>query len=291
MPKDTVKQKEKSEPKSQLDLAREAGNTWTFEGKEYELFVVNKQGGIAIPFVEDNETVAIGSAIFAWDDKDTMLDAVNYESRDETIDDKTKRRANDAVKLNAELFHNIVQSGTWTDIIDGERQPEVFLSRTEMLETEEETQSAFISNWLDKFHISLHVSKDESRLARLLKKTQDNVFFLCKVGDKEKPRHALLLEFKKPSLEVRREMRLKRTPERTEGNGKVILNYPDTRHFRLTQAQKHFVGAQGVSLLEPGNPFDPSVTEHIKTFKANFNPIWMMLLGEHLFAAFDNTGK
>lgn len=288
--KATEKQKD-TKNKSQLDLAREAGNTWKHDGKEYELFVVNKQGGIAIPIVEGNDVVAISSAVFQWDDKETMLAAVQYEMREETIDDKTKTKGNDAVKLNAELFHNIVQSGSWVDLVDGERQPPIHLPRTEMLDTEEETQSSFIRNWLDNFHIQLHVPKGESRLARLFKKTQDNVFFLCTIGDKDNPAHVLLMEFAKPSLEIRREMRQKRTPEKTVENGKTIVAHPNTSHFRMQQAQKHLVSVQGTSLLEPGNPFDPTVAEHKKTFTANFNPIWMMMLGENLFAAFDNTGK
>jgi hypothetical protein len=279
------------ENKSQLELAREAGNTWEFEGKEYELFVANKQGGVSVPIVPETEVVAYASAVFAWDKKDDLLDALDLEIKEVLIEDSRKTDTADITALYAGVFHNTAQSGFWTEIVDGEKQEPQFLSREQMLKADEEIQASLIRNWIDSISISVYKKPGETNIDAFFNKTAKNKYILAKIGDKKNPKHVLLFEFKSPSLEIRRELKQKRNAETKDENGKTVRIYPNTSHFRMKQCANHLVSVQGVSLLEPGKLFDATSESDKKTFLANFNPIWQVYLTDALFASFDTTGK
>lgn len=278
-----------------IDNAREAGNTWIHNEKEYELFLVNGKGGVGMPILdaETNEPAVIVNAEFAWENSAPFMEHLEYGLHDE-IDPHTgaiKSKADNVRRRNAKLFRTLLQSGSIIEIGEtGERSEPQPFTRSELLDMLElEHQADLIDAWLESVTIKRFTPKGVSRINSIFR--VDKIFFTVSIGDSDNPRHVILLEFDKPSVDARRDyedkaaVREKDTENGTVKNWLVIDN-----EYKFRFARKYFVGAKGVSIGDVGVPYDGS-DAHREAFRKGFNPHLWVRLADHLANAFNNAGK
>lgn len=276
---------------------------WEHGGKQYPLFLVNGTGGIGMPIIDPvsrDKQIGMISAEFAWESSEPFLDHLDLE----TIDKATARggewteRENESLMLkNASLFAATVQRGSSVDFDEfGERKPEVPKTRAQMLTYRKPVQSDLISLWINECHIERYLPSGESSIDAFLSNPSE-IFFTMKIGDYENPKHLLLFEFTAPSDDAISAY-TKDSFKRGQ-NEQRDWKFTRDNELRLRFAKKYFKSVSGVMLGPKGQIefddkelalFDANNPDSVKQFKSNFNPEWMIYLGEELAGAF-NLGK
>lgn len=284
---------------AQLDLlkeAREANNTWKFQEKEYELYLVNQTGGIQLPIKDDeNKTTGFVGAEFSWNEAMDVLEAIDYDPKEENDIQKgvSRTRSNNANILLSRVFRNTVQRGVLIELDDlGERMEPIELDHDGIIEaTEQEIHASLVFEWLNRFYVTRFFEKGASKFKALIK-AQDSIKFIVRIGDLENPRHLLLMEFAAPSKDARRDYEQRvRDRERTQDGNTVTNHIIIDNEYKLQFAKKYFRDVQGVTLNDIATPFVAADDNHVKAFKKGFNPVWWVTLADKLVGAFDSTGK
>jgi hypothetical protein len=294
------------EPDPQRETAREVGNTWEFEGREYAKFVVNRTGNIAIPIMspaDRTKRVAVIAADFLWDSDEPfieMLDLDVQDIRDNRGDKSVERRSANMVQQNAKLFRATVQRGWFTKFEDGELGPESPRTREQMLAYAPELQSDLVDLWLSKFQVERHFIDGTDDIESLLSEPQ-NIWFKCKIGDPDNPAHVLLVKFTTPSAEARRNYENDTfTPVSKQEGEKTVQTYYVNHKAKLRFARKWIASVDGAVLAKDGEiDVDTvdfrSISELDKTslfnFRDWFNPVWMVQLADKLKDSFSLAGK
>lgn len=293
---DGVEQPNETKIDTQFEKAKEIGNTWKFEGKEYPLMVINGLYHSGIPIVHPNDNKHVANLIgdFLTEDSEVFFEHLDVERKQifSAKDDFTKTVQKNLTKKNESLYNAIVQSGVLQKLDeDGEIKEEITKNRQQMLSYPQEYKSALITEWLNNFHIERYFPEGEGDAVDALLNPPTSVWFLVKVGDKQKPAHLLLFEFNAPDDEARRTLEDKAFNMSWKDNttGRVTnIDIDYGAKFRF--AKKYFAKIDGVSIEKPSNPFDGS-KEHITSFKTNFNPHFWIRLADMLMDAFAYTKK
>lgn len=279
----------------QLELAKQAKNTWNFKGEEKELWLINSQSGAGVGIIdpETKNVLGILSAIFAWEDSTPFMEFLDFGWKDVTnlSTDETTEQMDNKVVRNCKLFRTILQSGSVQEINEiGEKLEATNYTPNEFLEIiDQEYQSALIDQWLNSFIITRHFDSGEGRLKNILK--ADTLKFKIAVGEPDKPRHIAIVEFNKPSYDARRDYEdkassLVKEQQGTQVTKTIAINNP----YKMRFAKKLFSNVQGVSLVEIGKPFT-GTPEEVQLFKQHLLPILWVRLADAIMNAFQNTGK
>lgn len=275
---------------------------WNFEGKNYDLFLANRTGGIGMPIADPNDktrTLGVLAAKFIWQTSEPFLNRLDIETIDKASnhDDWTERENESLMLKNAKCFSELVVAGSTTDYDDlGEAKPPREKSRQEMLNYRKPVQSDLLSLWLGEFHIERYLPEGMTAIDALLSNPTE-IYFTCKIGDYNNPRHLLLFKFDVPKDEALSDYQTN-TFKRGQNQG-GDWRYARDNERRLRFAKKYFLSVQGAMVAPPEREeFDTNdisiVTENdeasLAVFKKNFNPDWFIRLGEELAGCF-SLGK
>lgn len=279
--------------------AKQQNMVWTYEGKEYPLFLADKTGNVVIPLKDGDTKLGYVGANFHWEKAEPFLNHLDMERRSvRNLDDgETQDEKRDFRRQNIKLFGDTCRDGFVIDINeDGTESPENFQSYEDMQEFPLEIRSALIDKWLGSFYIERKFEKGGSKILSLLKKNS-TVSFIGKVGSRHNPAHLILFELNVPNEDERvaydeyvYEIRRK-TEQRRET---TIVEIDFTR--KLQYAKKHLISAQGVAVNVAPKGQEPeykTVTDAttLKAFKDSFNPEWFMSLADALQDTFNIVGK
>lgn len=275
---------------------------WEFEGRTYELFLVNRTGAVGMPIMNPRDkTKAIGAikAEFMWQSSDPFLDRLDIETIDKAAQhsDWTERENESMMLKNARCYSEIVQCGESIQYDElGEVKSVTRKDREGMTAYRKPVQSDLISYWLREFHIERFLPEGMDALDALLSNPEE-LHFTCKVGDYDNPQHLLLFRFKTPTddaISAYQGDTFKRR-QNTEGDWKHTR---DNEH-RLKFARKYLVSVSG-AMIGPAESFEfddsklivvkDSDEESLTLFKKNFNPDWLIRLADEIAGAF-NLGK
>jgi hypothetical protein len=287
----------------QLDIARAANNTWTFEGKEYAKYMANRTGTIGTPIIHpvSNKKVGILIADFAWSEAQPFLDHLDLKLKDErnVREEVTERKRANLRLQNANLFDATVQQGSIVKLDEfGDQSEPILKKRDAMLAYPPEIKSEAVDTWLGEFHIEryFHPGTDE---VELLLAEPESIWFTAKVGDYKNPAHMLLFEFSTPSPDARRNYENDTfIPGSKNERNKITTYYFVNNKAKLNFAKKYFKSVSGAVLGKDGEievdtadlkPIQDAET--VKQFTKAFNPYWWIQFADAIAGAFSIGGK
>jgi hypothetical protein len=279
---------------------KEKSFTWEFEGKTYDLLLVNRTGGIGMPILNprDKKTqIGILTAEFAWQNSAPFIDRLDIETIDKANehDDWTQRENENMILKNSTCFSEIVVRGSAIDIDEatGERKAEVKKTRDQMLAYRKVVQSDLISNYLREFHIERWLPDGMTKLDALLSNPTE-LFFTIKIGDYKNPRHLLFVETAVPTDDAI--TNYKSDTFNQSQNEEGDWRYKRNNEKRLRFGKKYIRSVKG-AMLGPAEQFEfddsqirtiePTDDKAMTDFKANFNPDWIIKIAEEISGAFD----
>ena len=276
-----------------LTQAREANNTFQFEGREMELFVARGEAQVATNiFRNGKETGAQLVHRFKWIDADPFVKRENsFWTNLQRVGRRQEQKIQTAhqVTVNAELYSSIVQSGILIEgIVNGEPQ-ERQLSREQMLEHARlypEAVSEAIEAWLDAGKIERY---DNSELSfDFLFKAEDVIKMLWYMGPRDNPVVAVVFSFKAPSSEERKRYDEAVQSMETKRQGELSTTTIEENFTKKVQyGGRLLMGIEGSAYETEGNLPNLNDPKQRETFITLFNPIWFGDVVEEMHASFD----
>lgn len=274
-------------------------HVWTFEGRTYDLLLVNRTAGIGMPILnpKDKKTpIGVLNAEFAWQDSEPFfarLDIATIDKANEH-DDWTQRENENMILKNAKCFSELVQSGSAVDIDEvGERLPEVRKTRQQMLSYRKVVQSDLVGLWLREFHIERWLPDGMTKLDALLSNPTE-LFFTIKIGEYRNPRHLLFIETDAPTDDAIGNYKTDTFNQSQNEEGD--WRYKRNNEKRYKFGKKYIRSVQG-AMLGPVEAFefdesqlrtiDKGDDKALEEFKRQFNPDWLIKIGEAIAGAFD----
>jgi hypothetical protein len=262
---------------SQLELAREAGNTWSFEGREMEMFVADGKMKVAVEVTdrktqEPNGNVLIHS--FAWEKNDPFL---IRESKLKTTMRRVGRNTaqemetEKSITANAELYRAVIQEAVMiVPVGNGETREETF-SREQMLEFARfypETASEAIETWLESWHFEL--IDEETGSFDWMFSAASVVKVFGWLGDKVNPAAAVVLTFKSPPSEKREKYEEEKQRIKTRRISDLnIMEVSESFIKKLQYGGEHLQSVEGVAIGEISVVYTEKLKEKFITL---FNP-------------------
>lgn len=279
--------------REQIEAARAAGNVWTFEERELEMFVANGYIESATDILDPKgeETGAIMIHKFAWT-KETPF--VNRERAFKTslrrVGRNTKQniKTTQSVPANAKLYADTICGGIIRQTINGEAV-DIEKSREDMLEFARhypESASEAVEAWLESASFEL-----------LDERTGDNFDWMFQnlpvkrvlwyIGDRSNPIAAAVLTFNAPPSEER--SKFDEEVQNIDSDKKGDVNFAElTESFprKLQYGQKFLQSVEGIAVEAEGVNYAPEFKQKFITL---FNPIWFVEAVEVMHESFTFT--
>lgn len=275
-----------------LRAAREAGNTWEFEGRELELYVARGEAQVATSIMEpgsDRDTGAMLVHRYRWEKADAF---VEREDSFKTTLSRVGRRVEQKIDTthlataNGKLYREIIAGGTIVSPpVNGESAREE-LTREQLITFSElypEAASEAIETWLDASKVTSldRVKGDFS----FLFKTPDMINTLWYMGEREAPVAAVVFKFKTPSSEERAAYDDSVQKIETKRRGDVSsTDIEENFRKKISYGAKHLIGADGVAFGEEGKTFDGT---NLERFILLFGPIQFSDVVDNMHSTFD----
>lgn len=274
--------------------------TWQFEGKTYDLLLVNRTGGIGMPILnpKDKKTqIGILTAEFAWQKSEPFINRLDIETIDKANqhDDWVERENANMILKNATCFSEIVMRGSAIDFdpATNERLPAVKKTREQMLSYRKVVQSDLLGMWLRECHIERWLPPGMTKLDALLSNPTE-LFFTMKIGDYQNPRHLLFLECDVPTDDAISNYKSDTFNQSQNEDGDWRYKRENEKRYRF--GKKYVTSVQG-AMLGPAEQFEfePSLLtvmqkgddKALAQFKQDFNPDWIIKLAEQIAGSFD----
>ena len=292
----------------QLEAAKNSGNTWEFEGREYSKLIVNRTGNIGMPVFDPSDKskqIGILIADFLWENDEPYLDLVDYDIRDEALGRETQKSVSkmaDIPTLNCQFFQSTVQRGFWIDVNeDGEQSEPQPLTREQLLnDFAPEVHSRLVTLFTDRFFVERYYPAGPPKGMELLKEPTE-LFFKCSVGSPDNPAHVMIIECDVPSPQARKEFRDNLAVRENEqrGDTKITRLYINDS-VKLKFVRKRIISVKGAVLAPSGQVevddkdlLDIAVSDAVslKRFANDMNPEWLMKLCNELLGAFNFAEK
>lgn len=281
-----------SQNKFQIEAARKANNTWTFEGRELEMFVARGEAEVAVNVFDQAKTVETGVTLvhrFAWTAPDAFVIRENsFKTNLSRIGRRTEQKINTAhlATVNSEFYKSIIKSGKL-------RIPEVNgkadvneLTQDQMIEHANiypEAVSEAIETWLDAADIA-RFDKIGSDFSFLFK-VPDSVKILWVLGKREAPVAAGVFTFQAPSAEERAKYEESVQNIETKRRGDVSSTDIEENFLKKVQyGGKLLLDVEGIAVGEEGVKYDKALKEK---FIVLFNPIWFGDVVDVMHSTFD----
>lgn len=276
-----------------LDAARAANNTFTFEGREIELFVARGEAKVATNIYRNGkETGARLVHQFRWQDADPF---VRRENSFWTNLQRVGRRQEQTIKtahqvtVNAELYSSIIAGGTLIEgSVDGEPVTRE-LSREQMLEHARlypEAVSEAIETWLDAGKIERYSEKDLD--FDFLFRADDVIKMLWYIGPRDAPIVAVLFSFKAPSSEQRKAYDESVQSMETKRQGDLSTTTIEENFTKKVQyGGRLLIAVDGVAYQGEGQLVNLGEPKQRESFITLFNPIWFGDVVEEMHSSFD----
>lgn len=279
--------------KSQLDLAREAGNVWTFNGREIEMFVARGEADVPVSIVNpatQDETGATMIHRLRWQ-KDapfikregafkTTLRSVG-RSKEQDVD------TTQLIPVNKDFYAELIEGATILAPKGNGEFNEIEKLRDDMLNMARlypESASEVIESWMDAATIKLLGEEDGDSFDWMF--TERNVIRAqWTLGDPENPVAAAIISFKSPTSERRDQFDDDVQKIKSEKKGDVkIAKLSESFVKKLQYGAEHLVKVEGIAVGEEGVTYTDALKQKFITL---FNPIWFVECVELMHESFD----
>jgi hypothetical protein len=281
---------------TQFEKAKEIKNTWVFEEKEYPLLVINGIYNVGIPIYHPvtKKHVANLVADLSTDDTEAFFDHMDMDFKRiyNSKEDITTSEQDNLNKKNDDLFKATCQGGLLIKLDeDGDEKSREVKSAQQMNAMPREYKSQLILDWLNHFYIERYFPEGEGDAIDAILNPPETIYFKCGIGEMKNPVHTLIFEFSAPNQDQRSALETKAVTthyrDTSEGRTTFIeIDYPAKYRF----GRLNFKSVQGVSIEEPGNPYNGS-DKHKIAFREKFNPHFWIRLADSLMDAFSYQKK
>ena len=285
---------ENSAERTQLELAREVGNVWTFEGREMEMFVAEGKASVGVDVLDRASQQPSGATVihnFGWDRKDPfIIREQSLKTKLKSVGRQTRREVDQTsvVAPNARLYEAIVQSGE--QILQGlDDQPQIeSLSRSQMLEMAKnypEFASEAIESWLEGWHFEV-ITEDKGSLDWIFAApTVVKVFGW--IGLRSIPDAACILTFTAPTASKREKYEEEVQKINSDQVGELkIAEVSESFIRKLQYGEQHLQSVEGVAVGAPGIAYSDKLKEDFITL---FSPLAFVEAVEKMHESFSFT--
>lgn len=281
------KEQTSDQPKSQIELAREAGNTWTFKGKDFEremeMYVAD---GKAFPQTEvmNRETGLPSGALMrhhlAWSSPSAWI------ARESAFKTQLKRlgRSQDQeidtahlVTVNSDLYKEVVADGILLVPQGNGKFEEQQISREQMVSFANlypEGASEAIETFLEQWHFSLFDNSVNMNF-KFLFEASEYVRVLALLGsrDPQLAKRAGVFTFKTPTSETRRDYDQAVNRIKSKKQGEVsIAELEENFMAKMRYGTMHLVDVEGIAVGAPGVRFNKEDRVQVQKFIEAFCP-------------------
>lgn len=264
---------EKTE-KTQIELAREAGNTWDFNGVEKEMFVADGQAHIGVAIIDPKTRQPSNVTMIhnlKWEKNDPFLiREQNFKTVLKSIGKSTEQEINttNLTEANAKLYAEIVQSGEMIIPAGNGETSTKEISRAELLEFARlypESASEVIETWFENWHFE--VVDEENGSFDWLFQAKSVVKVYGWIGDRENPLREVILTFKAPTSEERSRYENERQIiKQNRISDQKIAEVRMSFIKKIQYGKAHLFGVEGIAVGAPGVKFTNELKERFITF-------------------------
>lgn len=262
---------------TQIDLARDAGNTWTFDEKEMEMYVADGTAAVAVAILDRKTRQVNGVTMvhhFKWEKNDPFLiREQDFTTKMKTVGRGTEQEIDttNMTEPNAKLYAAIVQSGVMIIPRGNGETEEKEVSRTQLLEFARlypESASEVVETWLDGWHFEV---MGEEECFDYMFEELPTVKVFGWIGNRDNPVKAVILTFTSPSKEERTKFEDERQIIKSDRIGDQ--KFAEVRQSFIKQYQygrKFLKDVHGSAVGAPGVKYTPELKDRFITY---FNPI------------------
>lgn len=287
LPEETVE-------KTQLELAREAGNTWVLEGRELEMFVAEGRASVAVDLLNRQTRQPNGETLihnFGWEKNDPFIvREQSLKTKLKSVGRNTKQEVDSAsiVAPNAKLYSSIIQGGVrMIPNGDGGINTEEF-SREQMLQLAKnfpEMASEAIESWLDGWQFEL-VDEEAGSMDWMFSNTSV-VKVLGWIGLRSIPDAACILTFASPPAEKREKYEEERQKINSDRVGELkIAEVSESFPRKIQYGEQYLQSVEGVAVGEPGVIYNDKLKQKFITL---FGPLFFVEAVDKMHESFDFT--
>ncbi len=276
-----------TQPKSQIELAREANNTWTFKGKDFEremeMYVADGKAFPQTEVMDRNSGLPSGALMLhklgwespaAWIAREsafkTQLKRVG-RSQDQEIDTAH------LITVNSELYRSIVQGGLLKIPTGNGQFTEEEVDRDQMVKFANlypEGASEAVETFLEQWHFTLFDNSINMSF-KFLFEASEFVKVLALLGsrDPQLAKRAGIFTFKTPTSEIRRDYDQAVNRIKSKKQGEVsIAELEENFMAKIRYGTMHLVDVEGIAVGTPGTRFNHDDKKQVQKFIELFCP-------------------
>lgn len=285
---------ENSTEKTQLELAREAGNTWTFEGREMEMFVAEGKAFVAVDLLDRATREATGATLlhkFTWDKNDAFIKREqSLKTELKSIGRATKQEIDSAniSAANTKLYESIVAGGTIVGHDKNGKLQTTELSREQMVQMTEnypELASEAIEAWLEGWHFE--IIGDPTGSFDWIFSATPVVQVFGWIGLRTIPDAAVIITFDSPPASKREKYENERQKINSDRRGEMkIVDVQESFTRKIQYGSEFLKSVEGVAVGEPGVIYDAKLRDKFITL---FGPLQFAEVVDKMHESFDFT--
>lgn len=291
--------------KTQLDLAREAGNVWNFNGKELEMYVARGDVKAATEIINPSTQEPTGALmihLYEWTNSQPFILHENaFKTSLSRVGRSTRQKVKttSATKANADLYAATIQGGIIRRFENG-KEIDLEKTRAEMLEFARlypESASEAIEIWLESAKFKLlddNFGTDFNWIFTELPVKK----VLWYIGEESNPIAAAILTFNSPPREKRE--KFEEEVQNIESEKKGDQNFAElSENFvrKVAFGLEYLKSVEGIAVGEEGKTYAASIEgltgkkldEAKELFVTLWNPIWFAGAVETMLEAFNFT--
>lgn len=287
-------------PSAIITAAREAGNTWMFNGKEIQKYVARGENQVATSILNKKtgeETGALMIHKFKWSKETAFVERESsFKTSLRRIGRATAQDVDTAhlITVNSEFYIKIVSGGELR-IPEGNGEFRVEdISQEDMIKHAHlypESASEAIETWLESPTFELYT--EEENTFRFLFEAPDKTQVLWLLGNRDNPVAAAIFTFKSPTSEKRKEYDQAVQKIKTDRQGEVSKTILEQNFMKKIQhGIDHLVAIDGIAIGSEGNDFtidksDKKTKGQIEDFVILFGPTWFAEVVDVMHDSFD----
>ncbi len=285
---------ENNQEKTQLKLAREAGNVWTHEGREMEMYVADGRAFVAVDLLDRASRQPNGATLvhnFAWDKNDPfIIREQSLKTKLKSVGRQTKQEIDSANinSANTKLYESIVAGGEILSPGENGKIVARELSREQMLsmaETFPELASEAIEAWLEGWHFEIIDSAVASFDWMFQASPVVQVFGWT--GLRTIPDAAVIITFATPTAAKREKYEDERQKINSDRIGELkIVDVQESFVKKIQYGAEYLKSAEGVAVGEPGVIYTDQLKQKFITL---FGPLQFAEAVDKMHESFDFT--